>query len=199
MEHQKSILAIEECSISPSISNQFFMYFINCSKVALCSTLSLYSIAVKELFATSKVSRHKLIENEPFYLLQPLYTIVRTLHRTNKLHITERFNVNLVCGSNFDSDDVAFHFDVRFNYGLSQCSVVRNSRTCGHWGTEEVCAPCFPFNVNVPFEMRLCTKSEKLKIYINNSHFIDFKYRLPVQRVTFLHIQGDLNLTQVVL
>ncbi|KAK6990656.1 galectin-7 [Biomphalaria glabrata] len=110
-----------------------------------------------------------------------------------------RFSVNLVCGSSFDCDDVAFHFDVRFNYGLSQCTVVRNSRTCGHWGTEEVCAPCFPFNVNVPFEMRICTKSEKLKIYINNSHFIDFKYRLPVQRVTFLHIQGDLNLTQVVL
>ncbi|KAH9493163.1 Galectin-4 [Bulinus truncatus] len=110
-----------------------------------------------------------------------------------------RFSFNFVCGSKVDSDDIAFHFDVRFNFGSSHCTVVRNSRICGQWGSEESCSPCFPFSINCPFEIKICAKSNKFKIYVNNCHFIDFHYRIPVHRITHLNINGDVNLSQVVL
>ncbi|KAH9488839.1 Galectin-4 [Bulinus truncatus] len=110
-----------------------------------------------------------------------------------------RFTVNLVCGPMTEIDDVAFHFDVRFNMSTSRGIVVRNSKIRGKWGKEESSASYFPFTIDSPYEIMICVKSNKFKVFVNNCHFTDFKYRIPVDKVTYLIINGDVSLNNVVL
>ena len=63
--------------------------------------------------------------------------------------------MNLVCGSDFDSSDLALHYDARHNYGDVQNYVVRTHRSGGDWGEEERDAPFFPFAPGAPFSLRI--------------------------------------------
>ncbi|XP_059151281.1 galectin-4-like [Physella acuta] len=109
-----------------------------------------------------------------------------------------RFNINLVCGPNFDANDVALHFDARFNYGDSHNTVVRTHKAGGGWGAEEKHCSYFPFVPNVPFEILILVESHGFKIAVNNQHFVEFNHRLhPLQRIDHLNVQGDVTLTQV--
>ncbi|KAK6990960.1 galectin-4 [Biomphalaria glabrata] len=113
-------------------------------------------------------------------------------------HGAQRFNVNLVCGPSFDGCDVALHFDARFNFGSCHNTVVRNHKSSGSWGGEETHANFFPFSCNTPFEIRIYVEHHGYRVTVNNQHFTEFNHRIhPVQRVSHLNIQGDVNLSQV--
>ena len=65
------------------------------------------------------------------------------------LCVCPRFAINLQCGQDAESDDIAFHFNPRFSEG----EVVRNSREGGEWGEEERDQPYFPFQPEDRFEL----------------------------------------------
>ncbi|CAL1548036.1 unnamed protein product [Lymnaea stagnalis] len=113
-------------------------------------------------------------------------------------HGASRFNVNLVCGPSFDANDVALHFDARFNYGNSHHTVVRTHKAGGAWGGEETHSPYFPFSHNVPFEILILVEHHGYKIAVNNQHFVEFNHRIqPLHRVNFLNIQGDVTVNSI--
>jgi hypothetical protein len=60
-----------------------------------------------------------------------------------------RFAVNFQCGKDAESDDIAFHFNPRFNEGVT----VRNTRQGGEWGGEERDQNDFPFEQEDRFEL----------------------------------------------
>ncbi|CAG5126303.1 unnamed protein product, partial [Candidula unifasciata] len=109
------------------------------------------------------------------------------------------FNVNLVCGgSQPEHHDVAFTFDVRFNFSSNRNQVVRTHKAGGSWGPEELDQSYFPFSGNVPFEIVIIVEHHGFKIHVNGQHFTDFHHRIhPIQRITHLNVEGDVRLTQV--
>lgn len=65
---------------------------------------------------------------------------------------------------NLQNDDaIAFHFDVRFDYGNSTDVIVRNTKQ-GSWGHEERELNCFPFASEKYFEIEITVKKNKYKV-----------------------------------
>lgn len=108
-----------------------------------------------------------------------------------------RFHVELMCGQS-PSSDLAFHFDVRFNFGTDRNVVVRAHRAGGQWGSEEKHTPYFPFVQNASFEMMMLCEHHCIKVAVNNQHFIEFQHRLqPLSRVDHLRVNGDVIVHQI--
>ncbi|XP_060597378.1 galectin-4-like isoform X6 [Ruditapes philippinarum] len=107
-----------------------------------------------------------------------------------------RFSINLQCGYG----DIAFHFDVRFNYGNDRNVIVRNSLLTNSWGPEERTLPCgyFPFQPNMYFEAIVLVEPYCFKVAVNNQHLLEFNHRVrQLNLIDTLRIDGDLRLTQV--
>jgi len=105
------------------------------------------------------------------------------------------FAVNLQCGPNLNPrDDIALHINPRFEGNLSK--IVRNSLHSQQWGVEENFGH-FPFSPGQQFEILILTESDHFKIAINGQHFTEFRHRMPVQRVTTIAIDGDVQLFAV--
>lgn len=71
-----------------------------------------------------------------------------------------------------DKDDIAFHFDVRFNYGNSNEVIVRNAKEGGSWGPEERDLEIdFPFKGDEPFEVAMIVDDDKYTVllFTNNN------------------------------
>ncbi|XP_060754280.1 verrucotoxin subunit beta-like [Neoarius graeffei] len=100
------------------------------------------------------------------------------------------FNINL----QIKPHDVAFH--LKFSIGDS---VVRNSFRNGKWENEERTSGC-PVSEGSAFDIFVVTKAEGYEVYINGQWFCQFNHRMPIERVTELHISGDiiLNTTGIV-
>lgn len=110
----------------------------------------------------------------------------------------ERFNVNLVCGPDGESNDLALHFDVRINFGDTPNYTVRTHRQGGGYGEEERGESFFPFVADVDFNMKIVAEYECFQIYVNEQYFSTFNYRIkPVQNVDHIFIDGDVNIYQV--
>nr|AJA37867.1 galectin-2-1 [Littorina littorea] len=107
-----------------------------------------------------------------------------------------RFSVNLQSGT-YDGSDVALQFDVRFRFGDSVNTVVRNHCQAGGWGQEERGASYFPFMPNANFDMLILVEPQAFKVAVNNQHFAEFRHRLPVHAANTLNVSGDVRLTQV--
>ncbi|KAM5236343.1 galectin-4 [Ctenodactylus gundi] len=103
-----------------------------------------------------------------------------------------RFAVNFVVGQNSESD-IAFHFNPRFD-GWDK--VVFNSRQGGHWGEEER-KNSMPFSRGQPFELVFLITAEQYKVVVNGNPFYEFGHRLPMQMVTHLQVDGDLQLQSI--
>lgn len=108
----------------------------------------------------------------------------------------KRFTVNLKQGQGSNSN-IAFHFDVRMVLGSDRNVIVRNTCTGGNWGLEERAINHFPFMPNAPFDIIILAERDKFKVAVNNTHFLDYKHRLPLQSVTTFNVTGDLRITTV--
>ncbi|KAG7464345.1 galectin-5-like isoform X2 [Solea senegalensis] len=102
------------------------------------------------------------------------------------------FTVDMYAG-----EDVAFHFNPRFNE-RGQKVIVRNSCIRGKWGAEERELANFPFSPGQSFEMKiLCTNGE-FKVAVNGSHLLEFKHRLKnLNSIRSFGIFNDVTLTSV--
>uniref|UniRef100_A0A8C6RJD8 Galectin n=1 Tax=Nannospalax galili TaxID=1026970 RepID=A0A8C6RJD8_NANGA len=103
-----------------------------------------------------------------------------------------RFHVNFAVGQD-EGADVAFHFNPRFD-GWDK--VVFNTKQGGQWGEEEK-KRSMPFNKGTHFELVFMVLAEHYKVVVNGNPFYEFKHRLPLQMVTHLQVDGDLELQSI--
>ncbi|XP_021021846.1 galectin-6-like [Mus caroli] len=103
-----------------------------------------------------------------------------------------RFHVNFAVGQD-DGADVAFHFNPRFD-GWDK--VVFNTMQSRQWGKEEE-KKSMPFQKGKHFELVFMVMPEHYKVVVNGSSFYEYGHRLPVQMVTHLQVDGDLELQSI--
>ncbi|XP_075849487.1 galectin-4 isoform X1 [Microcebus murinus] len=104
----------------------------------------------------------------------------------------KRFFVNFVAGQE-PGADIALHFNPRFD-GWDK--VVFNSQQAGNWGNEER-KRSMPFNKGAAFELVFMVMAEHYKVVVNGNPFYEFGHRIPLQMVTHLQVDGDLQLQSI--
>ncbi|XP_017742840.1 PREDICTED: galectin-4, partial [Rhinopithecus bieti] len=103
-----------------------------------------------------------------------------------------RFFVNFVVGQD-PGADIAFHFNPRFD-GWDK--VVFNTLQGGKWGSEER-KRSMPFKKGAAFELVFLVLAEHYKVVVNGNSFYEYGHRLPLQMVTHLQVDGDLQLQSI--
>ncbi|XP_059760582.1 galectin-4 isoform X3 [Balaenoptera ricei] len=104
----------------------------------------------------------------------------------------KRFFVNFEVGQGPEAD-IAFHFNPRFD-GWDK--VVLNTRQNGNWGNEEK-KRSMPFSKGAAFELVFMVLADHYKVVVNGNPFYEFGHRIPLQMVTHLHVDGDLQLQSI--
>ncbi|KAJ7421166.1 Galectin-3 [Pitangus sulphuratus] len=95
-------------------------------------------------------------------------------------------------------NDVAFHFNPRFNEDHKKV-IVCNSKFQETWGKEERTAPRFPFEAGKPFKLQILCEADHFKVAVNDAHLLQYNFREKrLNEVTKLCIAGDVALTSVV-
>ncbi|CAM4585312.1 unnamed protein product [Leuciscus chuanchicus] len=100
----------------------------------------------------------------------------------------DRFSINFKTGPT-DKHDIAFHFNPRMG-----SKVVMNSLTNGKWGAEESVSDN-PFKKGEDFEMFFVIKSEGYQVQIKGQQHGMFKHRIPLEKVTTIHIHGKVTIS----
>ncbi|NWX33163.1 LEG3 protein, partial [Notiomystis cincta] len=105
----------------------------------------------------------------------------------------DRFSLDFKRGN-----DVAFHFNPRFNEDHKKV-IVCNSKFQNNWGKEERTAPRFPFEAGKPFKLQILCETDHFKVAVNDAHLLQYNFREKrLNEVTKLCIRGDIALTSVV-
>ncbi|XP_048185820.1 galectin-4 isoform X3 [Perognathus longimembris pacificus] len=104
----------------------------------------------------------------------------------------KRFHVNFLVGQDPEAD-IAFHFNPRFD-GWDK--VVFNTKQGGKWGAEEK-KRSMPFSKGNHFELVFMVLDEHYKVVVNGTPFYEYGHRLPLQMVTHLQVDGDLELQSI--
>ncbi|XP_042908624.1 galectin-4 isoform X2 [Parasteatoda tepidariorum] len=104
---------------------------------------------------------------------------------------TDLFEINLLTGLDAYSDR-PLHVSVRFNGRF----VARNTLMQGVWGSEER-GGIFPFNSGQEFQIMILVESNCYRIAVNNQHCFEFNHRIPISRVTTLHIDGSVAIERI--
>uniref|UniRef100_H2QCE6 Galectin n=1 Tax=Pan troglodytes TaxID=9598 RepID=H2QCE6_PANTR len=102
-----------------------------------------------------------------------------------------RFAVNFQTG--FSGNDIAFHFNPRFEDGGY---VVCNTRQNGSWGPEER-KTHMPFQKGMPFDLCFLVQSSDFKVMVNGSLFVQYFHRVPFHRVDTISINGSVQLSYI--
>ncbi|XP_042897554.1 galectin-4 isoform X2 [Parasteatoda tepidariorum] len=106
------------------------------------------------------------------------------------------FSINLQNGSNgIQRNDIALHLSPVFS---SPPRVVRNSLENQNWGPEESHGPPFPFSSCQSFEIFILVEPDHFKIAVNGQHFTEFNYRLPLEKISHIGIDGDVTISSII-
>nr|XP_061797054.1 galectin-9-like [Nerophis lumbriciformis] len=108
-------------------------------------------------------------------------------------HGVERFHVNLQCGSNPNAD-VALHFNPRYDSRPSY--VVTNTFQHGCWGNEER-KKNSPLAIGTDFKLLITVSKDFYQLYINGSHFMEYRHRIPFSRVNSISIAGKVDISSI--
>uniref|UniRef100_A0A8D0AAV9 Galectin n=1 Tax=Sander lucioperca TaxID=283035 RepID=A0A8D0AAV9_SANLU len=97
----------------------------------------------------------------------------------------------------FAGQDLAFHFNPRFNEDGKKV-IVRNSCIGTKWGREERELQNFPFVQGQPFEMKILCTNKEFKVAVNNAHVLAFQHRVTnLKSINSLNIYCDLKLSKI--
>lgn len=105
-----------------------------------------------------------------------------------------RFELNLLQGFN-DTDDVAFHFNPRFD----QRQIVKNYRRNGSWGSEEN----QPFPAYMPLvpgsqiDLQIACLPDRYTVYMNNQLIAEYSHKIAPGAVMALQYKGDITIQSV--
>lgn len=98
-----------------------------------------------------------------------------------------RYAVDFKC-TNVSGADIALHFNPRHDMRV----IVRNSREGGLWKTEETIIPSgFHFPRDKRFSLIFFFAPKCFMIAINDTHFCTFPYRIPLQKIRFIEVNGE--------
>ncbi|XP_019779376.1 galectin-3 [Tursiops truncatus] len=91
-------------------------------------------------------------------------------------------------------NDVAFHFNPRFNEDNRKV-IVCNSKLNNNWGKEER-QTVFPFESGKPFKIQVLVEADHFKVAVNDAHLLQYNHRVKnLGEISKLGISGDINLT----
>uniref|UniRef100_F6UEU0 Galectin n=1 Tax=Macaca mulatta TaxID=9544 RepID=F6UEU0_MACMU len=102
-----------------------------------------------------------------------------------------RFAVDFQTG--FSGNDIAFHFNPRFEDGGY---VVCNTRQNGSWGPEER-KMHMPLQKGMPFDLCFLVQSSDFKVMVNGSLFVQYFHRVPFHRVDTISVNGAVQLSYI--
>ncbi|XP_051834051.1 galectin-3 [Antechinus flavipes] len=103
-------------------------------------------------------------------------------------------NANRIALDFKKENDVAFHFNPRFNEDNRRV-IVCNSKFDNNWGKEERHAE-FPFEAGKPFKIQVLVETDHFKVAVNDAHLLQYNHRMKnFNEITKLGISGDINLT----
>ncbi|KAL4835475.1 hypothetical protein H8958_021728 [Nasalis larvatus] len=102
-----------------------------------------------------------------------------------------RFAVDFQTG--FSGDDIAFHFNPRFEDGGY---VVCNTRQKRRWGPEER-KMHMPLQKGMPFDLCFLVQSSDFKVMVNGSLFVQYFHRVPFHRVDTISVNGSVQLSYI--
>ncbi|XP_060473287.1 galectin-3 [Panthera onca] len=91
-------------------------------------------------------------------------------------------------------NDVAFHFNPRFNEDNKRV-IVCNTKLENLWGKEER-QSTFPFESGKPFKIQVLVESDHFKVAVNDAHLLQYNHRMKnLHEISKLGISGDIDLT----
>ncbi|XP_055394097.1 galectin-3 [Bubalus kerabau] len=91
-------------------------------------------------------------------------------------------------------NDVAFHFNPRFNEDNRRV-IVCNSKLNNNWGKEER-QMVFPFESGKPFKIQVLVEPDHFKVAVNDAHLLQYNHRVKhFREISTLGISGDITLT----
>ncbi|XP_072860925.1 uncharacterized protein [Chlorocebus sabaeus] len=102
-----------------------------------------------------------------------------------------RFAVDFQTG--FSGNDIAFHFNPRFEDGGY---VVCNTRQKRRWGPEER-KMHMPLQKGMPFDLCFLVQSSDFKVMVNGSLFVQYFHRVPFHRVDTISVNGSVQLSYI--
>ncbi|KAM4604508.1 galectin-4-like [Discoglossus pictus] len=102
------------------------------------------------------------------------------------------FTVNFSCGQ-YEGSDIAFRLNARYD---GRDRVIFNSCQGGTWGEEEMKKE-MPFKNGKIFQLVYNITHNNYLVSVNGSPFYEFAHRMPLERVQWLQISGDVELQAV--
>ncbi|KAM9324007.1 galectin-9-like [Gastrophryne carolinensis] len=98
------------------------------------------------------------------------------------------FAVNFLCFNN----DIAFHFNPRFNEGNIVCNTMQNKS----WGSEER-KHHVPFQKNTYFDISIVVLGHAFQVTVNGQFVLEYHHRVSYQTIQSVQVTGDVNLSCV--
>ncbi|KAM6181873.1 galectin-3 [Erethizon dorsatum] len=91
-------------------------------------------------------------------------------------------------------NDVAFHFNPRFNENNRRV-IVCNTKQNNAWGREER-QQAFPFESGKQFKIQVLVEPDLFKVAVNDAHLLQYNHRMRnFTEINKLGISGDITLT----
>ncbi|XP_006920224.1 galectin-3 [Pteropus alecto] len=90
-------------------------------------------------------------------------------------------------------NDIAFHFNPRFNENNRRV-IVCNSKMNNAWGPEER-QMVFPFESGKPFKIQVLVEDNHFKVAVNDAHLLQYNHRMKnLKEISAVGITGDVTL-----
>ncbi|XP_006894401.1 PREDICTED: galectin-3 [Elephantulus edwardii] len=107
---------------------------------------------------------------------------------------TVKPNANRIALDFKRGNDVAFHFNPRFNEDNKRV-IVCNTKQDNVWGKEER-QSVFPFESGKPFKIQVLAEADHFKVAVNDAHLLQYNHRMKnLNEINKLGISGDIDLT----
>ncbi|XP_072506704.1 galectin-1-like [Notamacropus eugenii] len=110
----------------------------------------------------------------------------------NILHNASGFKINL----GKDEENIALHFNPRFNFLHGPSITVFSSKKEGVWDMEKR-ETVFPFRKNMTAEVSITFEGEQFRVRINDDHEVSFPNCLDLKQLDLLAVNGDFNVTSL--
>uniref|UniRef100_A0A8C9R111 Galectin n=1 Tax=Scleropages formosus TaxID=113540 RepID=A0A8C9R111_SCLFO len=100
------------------------------------------------------------------------------------------FSVNIGHGE----DNIALHFNPRFNYQGDNNVIVFNSRHGGSW-SEERRENHFPFEQGEEFKVTISFNNEEFRVKLPDGNMLYFPNRFGDDKYMYIQVEGDARVT----
>lgn len=176
----------EETSVETAEMIRNTEEFMKTEKVELCKVWSEHKIRKEWTEANVTIPFNKNLKD---CFETGLSIIIQGHVPTN----SRAFAVNFII-SGHDDDDIALHFNPRFD--VNYC--VRNSCKNGTWAEEEKAAYVSnPFSPGENFVLEIFCAPQEFMFSVNGTHFCNFTYRNPLYTISRLQIVPEVNIFKI--